>query len=365
MLPASRVRPPSPSQLATLHATAAVAARDTSCPSCHDKWPDAAPRTRAGATADGRLPQPACGAAPEASRLSAPPFFVAEWPRRLLADKAPWGMRMSGKTEKQGLQVLRSYMRNLSQPLRCSYATCAVVGSAGSLRDADLGAAIDAHDAVVRVNAAPVTRHERAVGSRTTWRVHNSEKPWFMASLGAPELQVAVCHMRWIGACQHQAFSGVYADGAVLVNPVFYSQLWSLLGRPASKQSPSTGLLAIALALTVCGRVSLYGFTAPGEPHRPCERHYWECPAWADTVRYQDPSYAFHGWDHEARLRRAWVEAGLVVDGALAYGPGAAGAAAVRRAAALPAGNASRATATSGPAARRRRRRHKAPYTAA
>ena len=178
-----------------------------------------------------------------------------------------------------------------------------------------------------------------------------------MASLGAPELQVAVCHMR----PTPQAFSCVYADGAVLVNPVFYSQLWSLLGRPASKQSPSTGLLAIALALTVCGRVSLYGFTAPGEPHRPCERHYWEWPAWADKVRYQDLSYAFHGWDHEARLRRAWVYAGLVVDGASTYGPSAVGAALVHTAA--TASNSSRRATTiaTGPSARRRRRRHTVP----
>ena len=28
-------------------------------------------------------------------------------------------------------------------------------------------------------------RGERAVGQRTTWRVHNSEKPYFLAALGA------------------------------------------------------------------------------------------------------------------------------------------------------------------------------------
>ena len=37
------------------------------------------------------------------------------------------------------------------------------------------------------------------------------------------------------------------------VNPVFYSELWTLLGRPKDKQAPSTGLLAITLALGVCG----------------------------------------------------------------------------------------------------------------
>ena len=169
-------------------------------------------------TRDGRLPQPSCGL-PAVHGLAAPPFFAAEWPRRLLAESAPFGMRMGGKSERESLQTLRRYQRNLSQPLKCAYATCAVVGSAGSLRGTDFGAAIDAHAAVIRVNAAPVRGHEEAVGRRTTWRVHNSEKPYFMASLGHRELQLVVCHMQWIGACQHLAFGGAFAETASLVLP--------------------------------------------------------------------------------------------------------------------------------------------------
>ena len=176
------------------------------------------PPTRAGMTRDGRLPQPSCGL-PAVHGLAAPPFFAAEWPRRLLAESAPFGMRMGGKSERESLQTLRRYQRNLSQPLKCAYATCAVVGSAGSLRGTDFGTAIDAHAAVIRVNAAPVRGHEEAVGRRTTWRVHNSEKPYFMASLGHRELQLVVCHMQWIGACQHLAFGGAFAETASLVLP--------------------------------------------------------------------------------------------------------------------------------------------------
>ena len=79
---------------------------------------------------------------------------------------------MSGRTEVDSLRLLRTYMANLSQPLACKYASCAVVGSAGKLRGAAFGKAIDAHEAVIRVNAAPVRGFESAVGSRTTWRVH-------------------------------------------------------------------------------------------------------------------------------------------------------------------------------------------------
>jgi len=118
--------------------------------------------------------------------------------------------------------------------------------------------------------------------TRTTWRVHNSEKPYFMAALNASELQIGVCHMGWIGSCQRQAFSGIHADSFALVNPVFYSQLWGLLGRPKDKQTPSTGLLAIALALGVCGRVRLFGFSRSDGPRVKCGRH-------CDPARFELP----------------------------------------------------------------------------
>ena len=135
----------------------------------------------AGMTADGRLPQPACGSVSMLAELSAPLFMAAEWPRRLLREGAPYGLRMNGKSEKQMLERLRQYQQNVSQPLRCRYRTCAVVGSSGNLRGTAYGAAIDAHDAVIRVNAAPVSGHEAAVGTRTTWRVQNAEKTYYMA----------------------------------------------------------------------------------------------------------------------------------------------------------------------------------------
>ena len=67
--------------------------------------------------------------------------------RRLASERAPYGLLMGGKTEAAMLARIREYRRNTSVPLRCHYATCAVVGSSGSLRGGALGATIDAHDA--------------------------------------------------------------------------------------------------------------------------------------------------------------------------------------------------------------------------
>ena len=319
-LPYSTVHPRVSGMAEQIRAVAQVAARDNSCPACRDAArappPEAAALVRAGRTQDDRARQPRCGRAPRAvSQLSAPLFMGAEWPRWLLARKAPFGLRMGGKTEAQMQDTLRRYLMNVSQPLRCRYRTCAVVGSAGRLRDGRLGAAIDAHDAVIRINAAPTSGFETAVGRRTTWRVHNSEKPWFMASLNTPELHLVVCHTAWIGACQHQAFSGLWSTNVSIINPVFYSQLWGVLRRPLGKQVPSTGLLAIALALGVCDRVRIFGFSQRGDS-TVCAHHYWDCPRWSRDYNYLDPKHPFHDWSGEAELRERWLRAGVVEDGA-------------------------------------------------
>ncbi|KAL1503981.1 hypothetical protein AB1Y20_010397 [Prymnesium parvum] len=331
LIRATRLRPLGPTERALLRATAAQAAADTSCAACrHSSPPPHAAAVRAGTTPDGRLPQPPCAAAHPLPPLRAPLFLAAEWPRRLLRQKAPFGLRMEGKSEAQMLATLRAYQRNASQPLRCAFSSCAVVGSAGTLRRRQFGEAIDAHEAVLRVNAAPTRGHEAAVGRRTTWRVSNSEKPYFLAALGVPELQVAICHMPWIGSCQRQAFGGAYSETVAYVNPVFYGQLWTMLGRPAHKQSPSTGMLAIALALGVCDRVSIYGFGRSSETNE-C-RHYWEC---GGRGRYYDPQHTFHDWLAEERLRDRWLAAGFLTNGS-SYGEGREGAAAFRQAARGP-----------------------------
>jgi hypothetical protein len=276
-----------------------------------------------------------CGGVPSVIELSAPLFVAAESLRAIAAEAAPYGMRMGGKSESAMLQRIRQYQRNASMPLTCHYPTCAVVGSSGSLRETSFGAGIDAHAAVFRINAAPARGHERAVGARTTLRVHNSEKPFMLASLGVPELNLVICHMGWIGSCQHQAFSGRYPDRLAQINPVFYGQIWSLLGRPADKRIPSTGLLAIALALGMCDSVSIYGFGKAGRQSKGICRHYWSCVHYEDEAAYYDPLHTFHDWLAEEQLRTFWLRAGLLVDGGTSYGSGPEAAARVEAVASL------------------------------
>eukprot|EP00316_Scyphosphaera_apsteinii_P016176 CAMPEP_0119347238 /NCGR_PEP_ID=MMETSP1333-20130426/108419_1 /TAXON_ID=418940 /ORGANISM="Scyphosphaera apsteinii, Strain RCC1455" /LENGTH=387 /DNA_ID=CAMNT_0007359771 /DNA_START=267 /DNA_END=1430 /DNA_ORIENTATION=+ len=254
-----------------------------------------------------------CGGVHAVKQLSAPLFMAAETPHNLAQNKVPFGFRMDEQVVH--LASIKRYQRNTSQPRKCHFNTCAVVGSSSSLRGQSFGKAIDAHEAVFRVNAAPTAGHAEAVGTKTTHRVQNSEKPFMLASLGVPELQLVICHMRWLGECQQNAFSGNYLDQLVYVNPVFYVQLWTLLGHPKDKKIPSTGLLAIALALGLCSHVTHFGFgRASVSSHRQC-RHYWECVASEDAAAYSDPLHPFHDWIAEDYLRDLWTRSGLIIDG--------------------------------------------------
>ena len=56
---------------------------------------------------------------------------------------------------------------------RPHFGTCAVVGNSGTLLGSKFGGAIDAHDAVIRLNGAPTVGFEDDVGQKTTWDMVN------------------------------------------------------------------------------------------------------------------------------------------------------------------------------------------------
>lgn len=98
-----------------------------------------------------------------------------------------------------------------------TYETCAVVGASGQIRHSAMGAAIDAHQAVIRVNSAPVLGYEEMVGSKTTWRVLSMDeyssfeqypKRWLrrhavMSGAVSSSKLAITCHWPFDGRCAH------------------------------------------------------------------------------------------------------------------------------------------------------------------
>ena len=100
----------------------------------------------------------------------------------------------------EGLELLRT----LRDPARCRYRSCAVVGAGGTLLGARLGAEIDSHEAVIRINLTPDgpmaaeglgTPHRHVptwiadVGARTSWRVVTMEVYGLAAAKSSPHAE--------------------------------------------------------------------------------------------------------------------------------------------------------------------------------
>jgi len=178
-------------------------------------------------------------------------------------------------------------------PPAFAFRTCALVGNAGGLLFARRGAAIDAHEAILRINQGPVQGYEPWVGSRTTLRLLNKKwvsvyadknegqaqilpfeatnstmivtraARWAFERLAAvirrerPDLRILflsngpLTRARWMAKSFRDAAAALErlsGDGTFLY---------------AGGNSPSSGLAGLYLLLQVCSEVTIYGLGAP------------------------------------------------------------------------------------------------------
>jgi hypothetical protein len=221
--------------------------------------------------------------------------------------------------------------------------SCAVVGSSGAIAHGGHGGAIDAHDTVFRMNAAPAGgRWAADAGTRTTVRIYtdktyqklgsmDGEDPWTAGSrsgsskrskrggggggggarrghLTSHNVTAAVVYCMaagWVGKCMH-------TPRLWHANPVFVSRLRDLLdARGGRGRLPSAGMLSVAMALLRCGSLDLYGFGNASEPRDEgvCS-HYWECGR--SQAKYFGGKAGYHEWGAQWRLLSGWLEQATV-----------------------------------------------------
>lgn len=108
----------------------------------------------------------------------------------------------------------------------------------------------------------------------------------------------------WVGKCMHE-------QRLDHVNPVFVRGLRTHLDEHQGRgRLPSAGLLGMALALSHCSKVSLFGFgnaTDAQLPNASSEEcgHYWECSR--QQSRYFAGKSGYHDWNAQWRLVSAWL----------------------------------------------------------
>lgn len=206
------------------------------------------------------------------------PPRLAAWPRKYLY-QAPrgWLLKLTSRSNAR----MRAQLAGQS---------VAVVGNAKSLFAAELGAQIDRHDIIIRLNKGFV-QAPAAQGTRTDMVGLTPE-----LSEGEVSAHFAPRHMLMlIPKMRHYRIFG----RENVQNTLFYPFRWWLADRNLIGRRPSSGFMAISwlVRLGVAREIVLYGFD------------FGQTPTYYNPVGYKTPhnfareGQIIMGWQAEGRLR--------------------------------------------------------------
>ncbi|XP_078479092.1 CMP-N-acetylneuraminate-beta-galactosamide-alpha-2,3-sialyltransferase 1-like [Lampetra planeri] len=200
------------------------------------------------------------------------------------------GSAVNLQFEKRSLSVYQSAVDNLFKifppipdvPDRCG--TCAVVGNSGGLRGSRYGRLIDAHDAVMRMNLGPTEGYEEDVGTKTTHRIMYPESAMDLDNTTHLVLfPFKIQDIEWLNKAFTTGFSGtsyrpvkstITANKSLVmvVSPAFMMYVHHEWLEKKGRY-PSTGFMALVLALHVCDQIHVFGYGADKNGNW---YHYWE-----------------------------------------------------------------------------------------
>ncbi|KAG5215930.1 hypothetical protein JEQ12_001506 [Ovis aries] len=160
---------------------------------------------------------------------------------------------------------------------------CAVVSSAGSLKSSRLGREIDDHDAVLRFNGAPTVKFQQDVGTKTTIRLVNSQLVTTEAGFLKDSLYNEGILIVWDPSVYHsdipkwyrnpdysffnnfKSYRKLHPDQPFyILKPQMPWELWDIIQEISSEliqpNPPSSGMLGIAIMMSLCDQVDIYEF---------------------------------------------------------------------------------------------------------
>ena len=201
--------------------------------------------------------------------------------------------------------------------MRWAHGTCAVVGNSGSLLKARYGPAIDANEAVVRLNYAPTRGFVEHVGTKTTFDVTSEEISRAMVNgkkiphrlLNSTMVAYEVTNptarkfvypellKRFAGFSLNKPHVAVLSPQMVAHGHHVYVSLRDVIegarqeeGKPSKFQRrPMAGYFGVYFALQVCEHVNLYGFSRYTQESAAAKMRY----RYFDDAEGQPGRYSF------------------------------------------------------------------------
>ena len=182
----------------------------------------------------------------------------------------------------------------LNEP-QFTYRRCAVVGNSGVVLLKEYGKEIDEHDAVFRLNMAPIRGFEDYVGSKTTFNMVNShniremlagQRRWRSTD---PDSKLVVFETGQDFTRYHllkELLKKFQKSNPVLLSPIFGNMchaMWINIKSLVEKvketnfnRKPMSGFFATMMAVQMCEHVNLYGFDAYVSKKHSYKYHYFD-----------------------------------------------------------------------------------------
>ncbi|XP_048853676.1 CMP-N-acetylneuraminate-beta-galactosamide-alpha-2,3-sialyltransferase 4-like isoform X2 [Brienomyrus brachyistius] len=256
------------------------------------------------------------------------------WNRYPSSCPLPYGVKDSEMLILKVLAVMSNFdMPESVQSLDCR--TCVVVGNGFALKNSSLGGTINKYDVVIRLNNGPVRGYEEDVGNKTTVRFFYPESASPDPSVdNEPDTVMVLVPFKkqdilWLKGILYdekrdqkgfwkpppQFWFGKTSQIRIL-DPFFLRSTAKhllhipLTVDPMSKQNPvhpTTGILAVFVALNYCDAVHLVGFGYPTAKDQDLPIHYYG----EDTMKSMTDSY--HNLTHEAEVLKWLEDSGVVL----------------------------------------------------
>uniref|UniRef100_A0A3B3BGM2 CMP-N-acetylneuraminate-beta-galactosamide-alpha-2,3-sialyltransferase 4 n=1 Tax=Oryzias melastigma TaxID=30732 RepID=A0A3B3BGM2_ORYME len=215
--------------------------------------------------------------------------------------------------------------------LKCKM--CVVVGNSFAIKKTSLGSAINKYDVVIRLNNAPVPGYEEDVGNKTTMRIFYPESAISNPRLHNDEDTLMVMvpfkphDLRWLKEMLYDEKRVqdigfwkpppliwlVNRSNVRVLDPHFMHQTVKQMAQiPTQKRNqkpfqPTTGFLAVFVALNYCDVVHIAGFGYPPKSDQQQPIHYFE----NNTMKAMKSSP--HDINHEAQALKRLEEVGALM----------------------------------------------------